>query len=353
MLIRNLIFFTLVLTLSSARAEPEPQIEFLMVGKTVQAVESFFGHTALMVIPAGKNWQQGQVVHFAAMIGQDSQGQQYFKGLTGQYEFRLLVQTPEIYFYEKLIQEGRSVDRYPLLLSKEVKNRLLHLVNYYQKRPEALGSYYFTSRNCASMMAWLLKQAGAPIPLRQINLQTMTSIGFTPDDLLIRLDNSLFLPWPAQHMESLKARYERITKKYNLNFGSEYDDQSKAYSAWSSEQLGAFQKMSLEELQIVIQSVDYTDTIRFEILNKIIQSRKVQNFLPSLDWINYKTLDPALYNICSDKACMEQSLEAYQRSGERVKGSDERNKINRLKLRRTKQLLLPIDPAIQRHWEFY
>lgn len=175
--------------------KPE-RIEVLVSASSTLYFESLFGHISLFIIPKNRPWREGRIVSFVARTeNEDKNYKYYYKGISGKYPFVVDIQTPEVFFNQRLVYESRDIDRYALALTDKQKENIWKNLLEYHERPESLGSYYFHIKNCASMFYFLLQQSGLQVNYNQLISRSKLK-GVSPKKIMDDARIVLLTPYP-------------------------------------------------------------------------------------------------------------------------------------------------------------
>jgi hypothetical protein len=285
------------------------RIEILITAGTTKALESFFGHSALLLVPEGGDWQDGHVVEFLAAINesQASKHSQFYdnilkdlKGLSGQYPFQLVVSPATDYFFRKLVQEQRSIERVILPATKEQKLKLWNDLLDLNAHPKKLGDYYFVRYNCATAVLETLKSAGIQINTRQIIFSSPIQ-GIKPKNISSLLRAVLLTPYPTLSVPSMLETVQDLERSYRLVLRSEVSQDSGDFLPWSTQALQLLPKLSTENLLAISTLLSPEDQARNMTIRLILQSRP----RGPTKLLKYVELPQAFYDVCADAKCAQ------------------------------------------------
>jgi hypothetical protein len=333
-----LFFFSLVV---EAQAFQTPlnnkwKIEVLITSPSLKGLESLFGHSAILVIPDGKNIEEGFVWEFQANIMSSDKNKWWDVaegGLTGKFPFIVTKEPALIFFSRHIVYELRSIKRVIVPTTSQQSAKIVHLLESLEKDPSSLNQYFFRTENCMTALLRVFKLSGLPINLNQLLSQAKKS-GMIPSRLPIIFRQLLISYFPPQTSFNLMVQVKDIEKKYNVSLTSKV--QGGRFLEWESFEKENFKKFQNHELALAAHSLNIYDDQRLPFLQKMISSAKSQNY----SLVEMKNFPDILYQTCEDSACVNDAVRA---SSEILDKKDYQllkaalfNEYNR-----TKQLFLP------------
>jgi len=275
------------------------RVEVLFVASSLDAVESIFGHSALLLIPKGRPWHEGTVFEIVARVDQPSALGTVIDGVTGHFPLIVNADAARSFFYDRLFVQGRSISRSPLFLTDQQKQRLFQRLKHYHSNPAELGSYYFHVKNCALMALRVLHEAGVPLNYSQVRARSALS-GISPGQVRHILKTVLLTALPVEVSPSYALQHGELEKKYQTPLRSSYDEISETYDRWPDETLAAFKKMNLKELLLVANALSPYDRKRARVIEAEIRARPRSR----VDLISVKELPESFYKVCEDGVCV-------------------------------------------------
>jgi len=285
------------------------RIEILTTAGTMTAFESFFGHSALLLIPEGGDWQDGHVVEFLGVIDESQESKHFefyniilkdVKGFSGQYPFQMVVSPAKKYFFKKLFGEQRSIER---LILPTTKQQRLNLWNYLldvQANPKKLGNYYFVRHNCATAVLETLKAGGIQINTRQIVFSSPIH-GVRPQNVSSLLRSVLLTPYQNQSVPSVMETVQGLEKSYGVSLRSEVRKEGGDFQPWSAQVLQILPKLSTENLLTISAMLSPLDQARNMTIRMILEGRP----RGPTTTIKYVELPQAFYDVCVDATCAQ------------------------------------------------
>ena len=136
-------------------------VEFILVNPFDQQIESNWGHSLLRFVDDDNSWTNDIVISFSALTNSDdSSTEQKIKGLIGGYEIIPHTDSLGGFWREYTRKNGRSLKRYPLLLNRESLDQIIEILHKWIQDPTYFGKYFYTSRNCTTLLGALLNKAG-------------------------------------------------------------------------------------------------------------------------------------------------------------------------------------------------
>jgi hypothetical protein len=277
------------------------RIEILISANTFSSIESFFGHSSILVIPEGGSWEDGRVFDFLAATDESNILKYYAKGLSGQFPFTLAVAPVRDFLFKRLFIEQRSVQRLILPTSPEQRQKLWdHLLDL-QKNPKKIGDYYFVRYNCATAVLAALKYSGIQINTKQIILEKPVR-GVRPTVLSSWLRAGLLTPFPEQSVPSVLAMVESLENRYRQTLRSQPTNKDKTrFADWPASTLALLPKLSTEELLVIANILLPADQNRAGVIQQILRTRPSG---PSR-MIHFRELPQAFYDVCENSACAQ------------------------------------------------
>lgn len=277
------------------------RVEILITASSTHALESLFGHASVLFIPKGKSWNEGWVFSFNAnTTGHSEKEISYLvKGVSGTFPFHVVPIPATAYFYTKLIEESRDIQRIPVPLTQKQKRQLWDQMVDFSLHPEKLGKYNYRQKNCATRLLYLFKMAGIQIPYDQI---VSSSTSMAPTQVPLFMKDSLITPFPEVRLVSIKTRLRELSKKYEITLGSEFSAKKNEFAPFSLEQINKLKSMSVEDLVLAAQSLNFLDGLRNKIIQEEIRSRKQ---IVRSRFINFIELPLSFYSICETSECLK------------------------------------------------
>jgi hypothetical protein len=277
------------------------RIEILISANTFSSIESFFGHSSILVIPEGGSWEDGRVFDFLAATNNESNVLKYYaKGASGQFPFTLVVSPVRDFLFKRLFIEQRSVQRLILPTSPAQRQKLWEHLLDLQKNPKKIGDYYFVRYNCATAVLAALKYSDIQINTKQIILQKPVR-GVRPTQLSSWLRAGLLTPFPEQSVPSVLAMVESLENRYRQTLRSQPNRDRTLYADWPAQTLALLPKLSTEELLTIANILLPADQNRAAVVQQILRSRPPG---PSR-LIHFRELPQAFYDVCENSACAQ------------------------------------------------
>ena len=283
------------------------RIELLTVASSGNAIESWFGHSALLLIPEGRSWRDGFVINLNANTTghSDKEFNYLVKGATGTFPFFVESFPASIYFYTKLVEEGRDVERTIIPLTNKQKKDLWNATLTLSKNPKEMGQYYYLQKNCSSMILFLLKKANIQINYEQIMSRTKFG-AIAPKQVKTFLSDVLLTPYASVRMKSIRTQIIELGNKYKITLGSEFLKEKNVFAEWSQTHIQKFKSMSLEELLVAAQSLGYMDLTRSKVLQAEIRSR---GQMIKTRFVEFQNLPLSLYQTCDTPGCLSSTVQ--------------------------------------------
>ncbi len=184
-------------------------------------------------------------------------------------------------------------------LSKKLGDKIIQLYS----NPNELGKYYFTHKNCASMILFLFDSINLKVPYKQQFLANLTN-GFSPDELNSILENSLISLNPIEKILSKSNIIKSLSSYYKVKIESKIHDDTQSFMRWSDAEKYALSKMSWHELQHVASVLDETDFPRQNFVtfllrkNPYVKGRVFKTF-------NFYNFPKSFYLICQNSDCAD------------------------------------------------
>lgn len=266
-------------------------IEFILAAPSSQSFQSFWGHVLIRFVDDDPFMFNDLVLSLAFDLDEPFLSPR--KVMFGGYPVVAEMHTLGVFMKQYVQGEGRYFERWPLYMSNEEIGRFINVLEKRIASPEKFGSYYFVGRNCASVVARLLDEAGLP-------------------------DTKHLMP--AQTPESLQ-RYLKFRKL------SQLPPINGAAIGWVAEQLSKKFNLKLEDIRRGIlpietfeyfKALDYSALAQFFLFYPLNNSPELYKILVEhikerrekgarVEW-GLERLPDILYKPCSDKDCLNEQI---------------------------------------------
>ncbi len=183
-------------------------VEFILVNPFDQQIESNWGHSLLRFVDDDNSWTNDIVISFSALTNSDdSSTEQKIKGLIGGYEIIPHTDSLGGFWREYTRKNGRSLKRYPLLLNRESLDQIIEILHKWIQDPTYFGKYFYTSRNCTTLLGALLNKAG---------VITISDIPAKPTEFPRWLKFNLIAPYHGIEMLNGKSILKKLYDLLNI-----------------------------------------------------------------------------------------------------------------------------------------
>lgn len=265
-------------------------VEIIVAGATKdQGIASRWGHAMIRFLDDDDDWRNDYVVSF--VLDQNEEELSYGKAIFGGYPIYPETKTLGEFWGQYVKGEARPLHRTLIPTDDKLRENILARLKDKTDAPEKLGTYKFTSRNCASVLGDLLSEAG-------IQQKKKTNI---PTKLQDSLSQSLVAPFPALTVKAPKQQLLEAAKELKISYeelmsGEKYPDNA-------SEKL--LKKYSPEELATIYHHVDFLPADVSDKIGSVIKEKNTTD-LDSL--YGFNKVPKSLYQICNDETCAREQV---------------------------------------------
>ena len=177
---------------ASAQSGDQLHIALAVTSSSYSEIESSFGHSFLVVYSGEyPNLDSYAVSILAETHGQKKDLSYLYKGLTGGFQNKLIIEPFSEKYYQYSLVEKRDLYFYELRLNEE---QIQHLLSAVKKNQFDAGTYYFIDQNCVTGLTNLIKSSGYKFKTNNGLIHTPNKIFNIVDDKNISKKYSLQSP---------------------------------------------------------------------------------------------------------------------------------------------------------------
>ncbi len=293
----------------------------LLIADSANDLESKWGHALLRFLGTGKFSFNDLTVSFGALIDEtDFKGFNapvgYVRGIFGKYEIVPGVQTIRDIWESNNLKQGRSIHRYIIPTSVEQRMKivetLLSWVSDQESTDNPLRSYYFLSKNCGTLLMYLLEESGLAFPgslgsgsnkdiaMSKWSLDTGIKGIVAPIDTPFLLQKELLTPFLAIQVPSVEKKLR--------DKGIKVDNKKFVNGQWSDDfvQTLISKNVDFATLSQISRIQNPPTKAMEELINHLRSQRNKSGELLNGQFFDFAELPQALYELCSDLSCGKQ-----------------------------------------------
>ncbi len=279
----------------SALKEKENHIiglELIVAAASTRALYSRWGHVLVRFVDDDSDWTNDFVLSFVALVEEPHLSA--WKGLVGGYPTLAMVQAFQEVWNTYIRLEGRTLERYIIPTTSDMRQKMIALVSDWAVHPQKLGSYTFLSNNCAGAMGRCFE--GSQV------ISSDNACPIVPIEFPEFLSEKRLIPHPKLVSEALWTLLEKGASILELSLANFY-----AGKEWPKDAAARLDR-SLSDKEIKRLLVEPIQ-MPIEVRKELVKAHHFRNGGATFEEVTGVVLVPhVLYEICTDRVCAKEIL---------------------------------------------